>query len=283
MIRSDFIKYAAALAATFRINPSLAFEIAEQEFSKKDFGDDFFWGVSTSAYQIEGAFDADGKGESIWDRFTSHSGNVKDRSDGRVANDFYHRYGADLELLKSLNFENFRFSFSWSRLMPDGTGKINEKGIEYSIHVNGPGELVAEAAMFNEKRFPASCAALEDTLVVYIPRDAFIALILKRPKLSLKFMSAYSKRLREFVKQVEDLSGSNIKQRLAKYILSNIDKNSSKPKCILSMTKKELSSSLGTIPETLSRALADLKKKAYIETLGKEIIVKDIKGLKSLV
>ncbi|MEI6079539.1 MAG: Crp/Fnr family transcriptional regulator [bacterium] len=161
--------------------------------------------------------------------------------------------------------------------------KINEKGIEYSIHVNGPGELVAEAAMFNEKRFPASCAALEDTLVVYIPRDAFIALILKRPKLSLKFMSAYSKRLREFVKQVEDLSGSNIKQRLAKYILSNIDKNSSKPKCILSMTKKELSSSLGTIPETLSRALADLKKKAYIETLGKEIIVKDIKGLKSLV
>ncbi|MEI6277619.1 MAG: family 1 glycosylhydrolase, partial [Prolixibacteraceae bacterium] len=131
MIRSDFIKYAAALAATFRINPSLAFEIAEQEFSKKDFGDDFFWGVSTSAYQIEGAFDADGKGESIWDRFTSHSGNVKDRSDGRVANDFYHRYGADLELLKSLNFENFRFSFSWSRLLPDGTGKINEKGIDF--------------------------------------------------------------------------------------------------------------------------------------------------------
>ena len=105
MIRSDFIKYTAALAAMFRLNPALAFEKEEPVFSKKDFGDDFFWGVGTSAYQIEGAADADGKGESIWDRFTAHPGHVKDRSSGRLANDFYNRYDADLKLLKNLNFK----------------------------------------------------------------------------------------------------------------------------------------------------------------------------------
>ena len=131
MIRSDFIKYTAALAAMFRLNPSLAFEKEEPVFSKKDFGDDFYWGVGTSAYQIEGATDIDGKGESIWDRFTTHPGRIKDRSDGKVANDFYNRYDADLKLLKSLNFKNFRFSFSWSRILPDGTGRINEKGIDF--------------------------------------------------------------------------------------------------------------------------------------------------------
>jgi len=131
MIRSDFIKYAAALAAMFRLNPSLAFEKAVPEFSKKDFGDDFYWGVATSAYQTEGAWYADGKGESIWDHFTSQKDNIKDSSDGKVANDFYHRYESDLGLLKSLNFKNFRFSFSWSRLLPNGTGKINEKGVDF--------------------------------------------------------------------------------------------------------------------------------------------------------
>jgi len=131
MIRSDFIKYTAALAAMFRLNPTLAFEKPEPEFSRKDFGDDFYWGVGTSAYQIEGAYNVDGKGESIWDRFANQQGQVKDGSNGNVAIDFYHRYESDLELLKRLNFKNFRFSFSWSRILPDGTGRINEKGIGF--------------------------------------------------------------------------------------------------------------------------------------------------------
>lgn len=71
------------------------------------------------------------KGESIWDKFTRKKWSVKDKSNGNETIDFYNRSESDLKLLKSLNFENFRFSFSWSRILPDGTGKVNEKGIDF--------------------------------------------------------------------------------------------------------------------------------------------------------
>ncbi len=98
---------------------------------KDDFGTDFQWGVATAAYQIEGAWDHHGKGESVWDRFTANPGNVKDKTHGREATDFYNNYTSDLELLKELNFKNFRFSFSWPRILPDGIGTVNEAGIDY--------------------------------------------------------------------------------------------------------------------------------------------------------
>jgi beta-glucosidase len=131
MLRLEFIKYLAALAAMWKIDPVLAHKMVDSEISRQDFGNDFFWGVATSAYQIEGAWNKDGKGESIWDRFTSEPGNIKDNTSGRTASDFYYRYENDLKLLKSLNFKHFRFSFSWSRLLPDGTGKVNEKGVDF--------------------------------------------------------------------------------------------------------------------------------------------------------
>jgi beta-glucosidase len=131
MLRLDFIKYMAALTAMLKVSPLLGRSFIDPEITKKNFGEDFYWGVATSAYQTEGAWNEDGKGESVWDRFTNHKNNIKDSSDGKVANDFYHRYEGDLGLLKSLNFKNFRFSFSWSRLLPDGTGKVNEKGVDF--------------------------------------------------------------------------------------------------------------------------------------------------------
>ncbi len=131
MLRSEFLKALAAMVAIGRLNPVFAVREPDHEFTKRDFGDDFHWGVATSAYQIEGASDIDGKGESIWDRFTSQQGNIKDNSDGKIANDFYQLYESDLQLLKSLNFKDFRFSFSWSRILPDGIGRINEKGIDF--------------------------------------------------------------------------------------------------------------------------------------------------------
>jgi beta-glucosidase len=121
----------ATMAVVGRMNPVLAIHDADPGFSKSDFGKDFYWGVGTSAYQVEGATDADGKGESVWDRFATQPGHIKDKSDGKIAIDFYNRYESDLKLLESLNFKNFRFSFAWSRILPDGTGRMNEKGIDY--------------------------------------------------------------------------------------------------------------------------------------------------------
>lgn len=118
--------------ALFKTRNSICVQDSElPRVGKANFGDDFYWGVATAAYQIEGAWNAEGKGESIWDRFTHKARNIKDKTNGKDATDFYNRYESDLKLLKHLNFKNFRFSFSWPRILPDGTGKINEKGIDF--------------------------------------------------------------------------------------------------------------------------------------------------------
>lgn len=99
--------------------------------SKEDFGPHFKWGVAVAAYQIEGAHDLDGKGLSIWDVFTSTKGKIKDAHHGNMACDFYNSYQDDIALIKKLNIPNFRFSISWSRILPHGTGEINQAGIDY--------------------------------------------------------------------------------------------------------------------------------------------------------
>jgi beta-glucosidase len=94
-----------------------------------DFGEDFSWGVSTSAYQIEGAFNQEGKGASIWDVFSNTPRKIYQNHNGNTAADFYFRFEQDILLLKSLNIKHFRFSISWPRLLPNGTGAVNYKGL----------------------------------------------------------------------------------------------------------------------------------------------------------
>ncbi|ALM48446.1 beta-galactosidase [Flavobacterium psychrophilum] len=101
------------------------------KITKAHFGDSFQWGVSTAAFQIEGGHDADGKGLSIWDVFTAKKGRVKSGHHAMTACNFYGCYEDDIQLINELNIPNFRFSISWSRLLPNGTGEINQKGIDY--------------------------------------------------------------------------------------------------------------------------------------------------------
>ena len=100
-------------------------------FTKDDFGDDFKWGVSTAAYQVEGGHNADGKGSSIWDTFSKKRKKIASGHHGNIACDFYNRYTDDITLLYKLNIPNYRFSISWSRILPHGTGAVNHKGIDF--------------------------------------------------------------------------------------------------------------------------------------------------------
>jgi beta-glucosidase len=105
--------------------------IQDTAFTKQLFGEGFTWGVSTAAVQIEGAHDVDGKGESIWDVFTTKKGKILNGHHHKTATDFYNRYQNDIDLIKELNIPNFRFSISWSRILPNGTGEVNQAGIDY--------------------------------------------------------------------------------------------------------------------------------------------------------
>ena len=97
----------------------------------KRFPNDFIWGTATSAYQIEGAAHLDGKGSSVWDEFCLQPGRVYDGHTGDVACDHYHRFDEDFAIMESLGIRDYRFSFAWTRLLPDGTGAVNQKGIAF--------------------------------------------------------------------------------------------------------------------------------------------------------
>jgi len=102
------------------------------------FPEDFIWGAATASYQIEGAWDKHGKGESTWDRFTHTQGNIKNNDTGDVADDHYRLWKKDIALMKRLGLKSYRFSISWPRIMPAGRGKVNQKGIDfYSKLVDG--------------------------------------------------------------------------------------------------------------------------------------------------
>ncbi|XTZ14907.1 GH1 family beta-glucosidase [Micromonospora echinospora] len=96
-----------------------------------EFPPDFGWGAATSAYQIEGAAKDDGRGESIWDTFSRVPGRTHGGDTGDVAADHYHRYPADLDLMRDLGLRSYRFSIAWPRVQPDGSGTPNQRGLDF--------------------------------------------------------------------------------------------------------------------------------------------------------
>jgi beta-glucosidase len=135
MNRREFLGAALGAAVSYAVQPSGLRHVSGLLDHKTgsapfEFPEEFVWGASSAAYQIEGAWNKDGKGESIWDRF-SHAGKVKGGATGDVACDSYHRYKEDVALLKRLNLKSYSFSASWPRIQPSGLGAPNSKGLDY--------------------------------------------------------------------------------------------------------------------------------------------------------
>jgi beta-glucosidase len=131
MDRRDFIKVSfASLAITGARADGVPGEISAEEIRAARFPADFLWGTAASAYQVEGAWDADGKGPSIWDRY-AHAGRLANKATGDVACDQVHRFKSDIALMKQLHQKSHRFSISWPRVLPSGTGAVNQKGLDY--------------------------------------------------------------------------------------------------------------------------------------------------------
>ena len=99
--------------------------------NKIQFPKDFIWGAATASYQIEGAWQEDGKGESVWDHFAHTPGKIKNGDTGDVANDHYHRYVDDVALMKEIGLRAYRFSTAWPRILPQGRGKVNQAGLDF--------------------------------------------------------------------------------------------------------------------------------------------------------
>ncbi|MEC8321763.1 MAG: GH1 family beta-glucosidase [Planctomycetota bacterium] len=97
----------------------------------KEFPESFAWGVAAAAYQIEGAFDQDGRGRSVWDDFCDREGAVAQGDTGKIACDHYHRFGEDVEIMRSLGVHAYRLSIAWPRILPEGIGRVNEAGLDF--------------------------------------------------------------------------------------------------------------------------------------------------------
>jgi beta-glucosidase len=143
MDRRQFVACSLATAAGVSLNPRRSHaakptptsqapsSVSDSVIKEARFPENFLWGVATASYQNEGAWNEDGKGESIWDRFTHTPGKVRGGVTGDVACDQYHRYAQDIALAKSLNQKSYRFSISWPRIQPTGIGAPNMKGLDY--------------------------------------------------------------------------------------------------------------------------------------------------------
>ncbi len=133
--RRHFVKLAGLSAFGMAATPTKPAESetkpAADGHAPAAFPDGFLWGTATSAYQIEGAVDEDGRGRSIWDTFSHTPGKIEDHSNADRANDHYHRYKEDVGLIKELGVKAYRFSIAWPRVFPQGTGAPNPKGLDF--------------------------------------------------------------------------------------------------------------------------------------------------------
>ena len=160
--------------------------------------------------------------------------------------------------------------------------KVSMDGKEQILHIYGPGSPFGEVAVFSGKNFPANAETLQKSHLLFFPRAAFVDLISKNPSLSLNMLAMLSMRLRQFTIQVENLSLKEVPGRLASYLIYLAKEQGSQRKVNLPLSKGQLASLLGTIPETLSRILSKMSSSGLIAVDGREIKLLDSVGLADL-
>ena len=159
--------------------------------------------------------------------------------------------------------------------------KLSSEGNEQILHVQQPGDLIAEAVIFEFDTYPAYAQALEKTTLVRISKNEIIDLLSHFPEICFQIMRAYSRRIRQLVNKIEEISLFDVKARLANYIVKNYTLKNNQHTCNLALSKKDLAAVLGTIPETLSRAFNFFKKEDILVEEKNEILILEMKKLKS--
>lgn len=164
--------------------------------------------------------------------------------------------------------------------------KTSPEGKESVVHLIKPFNVFADIPLFEGNNYPVSAQALEECLVLFVPKEGFINLIKEEPEISLKMLAGFAKRLKGLVAQVEDLTTKEVKNRLAKFLLKEIKINKTEnlpePFVKLTVPKSALASYIGTITETLSRTFKKFQDQEIIKVKGKTIFIKNLQKLKEL-
>lgn len=160
--------------------------------------------------------------------------------------------------------------------------KVSAEGKEQILHIYGQGQPFGEVPVFAGQKFPANAQAISNGRLLFFPRAAFVALITENPSLSLNLLAIMSSKLREFTVQIENLSLKEIPARLASYLIYLAQEQQNEEVVTLGISKGQLASILGTIPETLSRIFAKLSGRDLIRVQGPRIELLDREGLADL-
>ncbi|GMU98720.1 MAG: Crp/Fnr family transcriptional regulator [Ignavibacteriota bacterium] len=164
--------------------------------------------------------------------------------------------------------------------------KVSLSGKESVVHIVKPFNVFADIPLFEGGNYPVSAQAIEESLVLFVPKEKFLELIKIEPEISMKMLAGFAKRLKSLVNQLDDIASKEVPNRLAKYLLKEIKNTGTdrlpEPFLKLTLPKSTIAGYLGTITETLSRAFKKLQNEEIIRVNGKNIFVTDIKRLKEL-
>ncbi|MEJ2222927.1 MAG: Crp/Fnr family transcriptional regulator [Desulfobacterales bacterium] len=160
--------------------------------------------------------------------------------------------------------------------------KVSSEGKEQILHIIEAGQSFGEVTVFTGQQLPANAQALVKSRLLLFPRSAFVGLVTANPSLALNLLAIMSKKLRQFAAQIENLSLKEIPARLASYLVYLAEEQGSEDAVTLNVSKGQLASLLGTIPETLSRIFAKLSGQDLIRVEGPKIILLDLQGIEDL-